>query len=149
MVIWPVRQLGRVLTDTGKAVVSLGRINEILNETEESREPAPEQPRARGELHFEHVDFAYEPGRPVLRDISLHVPAGQTLPASNFVLLDGKGRIWITISTRREPRSLGYRPDVDDGFIILADESGARIVALCALCRERPADPLKALAACR
>ena len=79
MVIWPVRQLGRVLTDTGKAVVSLGRINEILNETEESREPAPEQPRARGELHFEHVDFAYEPGRPVLRDISLHVPAGQTL----------------------------------------------------------------------
>lgn len=54
---------------------------------------------------------------------------GQPLPASNFVLLDGKGRVWITISTRREPRSLGYRPDVDDGFIILADESGARIVA--------------------
>ncbi len=36
MVIWPVRQLGRVLTDSGKAVVSLGRVNEILNSPEET-----------------------------------------------------------------------------------------------------------------
>lgn len=54
---------------------------------------------------------------------------GVRLPASNFVLLDGEGRVWITVSTRREPRSLGYRPDVDDGFIILVDDRGARIVA--------------------
>ncbi len=54
---------------------------------------------------------------------------GEQLPASNFVLLDEKGRVWITVSTRREPRSLGYRPDVDDGFIVLVDEKGARIVA--------------------
>lgn len=54
---------------------------------------------------------------------------GQSLPASNFVLLDDLGRIWITVSTRRSPRSLGYRPDVDDGFIILVDEKGPRVVA--------------------
>ena len=37
MVIWPVRQLGRVLTDSGKAVISLGRIDHIRRaETEES-----------------------------------------------------------------------------------------------------------------
>ena len=54
---------------------------------------------------------------------------GTRLPASNFVLLDDWGRIWITVSTRREPRALGYRPDVDDGFIILVDDKGARIVA--------------------
>lgn len=62
--------------------------------------------------------------RPYLLEVD-----GERLPASNFVLLDDRGRIWITISTRREPRSLGYRPDVDDGFIILADDKGARIVA--------------------
>ena len=54
---------------------------------------------------------------------------GMRLPASNFVLLDDRGRVWITVSTRREPRSLGYRPDVDDGYIILVDGAGARIVA--------------------
>ncbi len=54
---------------------------------------------------------------------------GQRLPASNFVLLDLQGRIWVTVSTRREPRSLAYKPDVDDGFIVLVDDAGARIVA--------------------
>ena len=33
IVMWPVRQLGRVLTDSGKAVISLQRIHEILTET--------------------------------------------------------------------------------------------------------------------
>jgi ATP-binding cassette, subfamily B, bacterial len=79
MVIWPVRQLGRVLTDTGKAVVSLGRINEILFEPEESREVAPTAGRARGTIDIEHLDFAYESGRPVLRDFSLHIDAGATV----------------------------------------------------------------------
>lgn len=79
MVIWPVRQLGRVLTDTGKAVVSLGRIREILQEPEESREAVPEAVRAQGAIDIEHVDFEYEPGRPVLRDITLHVAPGETL----------------------------------------------------------------------
>ena len=79
MVIWPVRQLGRVLTDTGKAVVSLGRINEILNEPEESCEVAPTDGRVRGEIAIEHLTFEYETGRPVLQDVSLHVAAGETL----------------------------------------------------------------------
>jgi ATP-binding cassette, subfamily B, bacterial len=79
MVIWPVRQLGRVLTDTGKAVVSLGRISEILNEPEESEEITPTAGRARGEIEIEHLSFAYQPDRPVLRDLSLHVMAGETL----------------------------------------------------------------------
>ena len=79
MVIWPVRQLGRVLTDTGKAVVSLGRINDILSEPEESLEPAPGHGRAKGEIVIEHLDFDYEPGRPVIRDLSLTIPAGECL----------------------------------------------------------------------
>ncbi|MDX1401850.1 MAG: SMP-30/gluconolactonase/LRE family protein [Kiloniellales bacterium] len=54
---------------------------------------------------------------------------GQELPPTNFVQLDGQGRAWVTVSTRLAPRSRGYRPDCSDGFIVLADEEGARIVA--------------------
>ncbi|MBL3380472.1 ATP-binding cassette domain-containing protein, partial [Klebsiella pneumoniae] len=32
-----------------------------------------------GSIHFEHVDFAYEPGRPILQDVSFHIGAGQTV----------------------------------------------------------------------
>jgi len=54
---------------------------------------------------------------------------GFRLPPANFVLVDANDRIWLTVSTRRTPRALGYRPDVADGFIVLQDRRGARIVA--------------------
>jgi sugar lactone lactonase YvrE len=54
---------------------------------------------------------------------------GVALPPTNFVLRDAAGRLWITVSTRRRPRHLGFRPDVDDGFGVLAAARGARIVA--------------------
>jgi sugar lactone lactonase YvrE len=54
---------------------------------------------------------------------------GEKLPPTNFVTVGRDHRVWITVSTRRTPRALGYRPDVADGFIVLVDEHGARIVA--------------------
>ena len=54
---------------------------------------------------------------------------GVELPPTNFVAEDAAGRVWVTVSTRKHPRSLDYRPDCADGFIILADAKGARIVA--------------------
>lgn len=54
---------------------------------------------------------------------------GEPLPPTNYVHYDSRGRIWITVSTRLIPRALGYRGDHADGFIILVDEAGARIVA--------------------
>ncbi len=54
---------------------------------------------------------------------------GKTLPAVNFVLVDKQDRIWVTISTRRQPRGVSYRRDIADGFVILIDKKGARIVA--------------------
>lgn len=62
--------------------------------------------------------------RPFLRTVD-----GVDLPPSNFVTEDAVGRIWITVSTRSTPRSLGYRRSCNDGFIILVDDKGARIVA--------------------
>ena len=61
---------------------------------------------------------------PVVVDVD-----GMRLPPTNFVLIDAQLRLWITVSTRRVPRALGYRRDVADGFVVLADERGARIVA--------------------
>lgn len=79
MVIWPIRQLGRVLTDTGKATVSLGRINEILTEAQEPDDPVPAHGRATGEIVIENLSFAYVPGQPVIQDLSLTVRAGECL----------------------------------------------------------------------
>ena len=54
---------------------------------------------------------------------------GVALPPTNYPHVDHLGRVWITVSTRRQPRDLGYRPDVADGFVVLVDQGGARIVA--------------------
>jgi sugar lactone lactonase YvrE len=53
---------------------------------------------------------------------------GIPIPPTNFVHLDNYNRIWITVSTRISPRHLAYRSDNADGFIILVDGTGARIV---------------------
>ena len=62
--------------------------------------------------------------RPFLEEVD-----GVTLPPSNFVFEDARGRVWITVSTRLVPRARGYRRDVADGFIVAVDGKGARIVA--------------------
>ena len=53
----------------------------------------------------------------------------RVLPPTNYVHIDHLARVWITVSTRLTPRILGCRPDCSDGFIILIDERGPRIVA--------------------
>ena len=55
--------------------------------------------------------------------------AGEALPPTNFVMEDALGRLWITVSTPRAPRHLGYRRDLAEGFIVLLDPRGARVVA--------------------
>ena len=62
--------------------------------------------------------------RPVLTEVD-----GEALPPTNFVHRDPRGRLWITVSTRLRPRDRAYRSDAADGFIVLVDGSGARIVA--------------------
>lgn len=54
---------------------------------------------------------------------------GVPLPPSNFCHVDNAGRRWLTVSTRQVPRATAYRSDVSDGFIVLRDAGGTRIVA--------------------
>ena len=65
MLIWPIRQMGRILTDMGKAVVALGRIQEILDQPLETSEEHLVQPAIQGNLEFRNVSFEYEPGKPI------------------------------------------------------------------------------------
>jgi sugar lactone lactonase YvrE len=54
---------------------------------------------------------------------------GTRLPPTNFVGVDKAGRRWVTVSTRLFPRTLAAKPGWGDGFIVLQDERGIRIVA--------------------
>jgi hypothetical protein len=46
-----------------------------------------------------------------------------------LVLADSRGRIWLTVHTRRNPWTLSVNEKTPDGYIGLLDEDGARIVA--------------------
>ncbi|SCX65824.1 SMP-30/gluconolactonase/LRE family protein [Variovorax sp. EL159] len=61
----------------------------------------------------------------VLLDTIDGLPIGKT----NFVLRDSRNRLWITVSTRINPWTDALKPGVSDGYIILLDERGARVVA--------------------
>jgi len=54
---------------------------------------------------------------------------GQKLTSVNFIRLDSLQRIWISITTRKMPRELAFRREVADGYIVLSDPKGVRIVA--------------------
>jgi len=77
--IWPVRQLGRILSDLSKALVSTGRVRDIL-QTEPETDPASAlKPEIKGEICFQNVSFNYGKGEPVLRDISFTLKPGESL----------------------------------------------------------------------
>ena len=77
MLIGPVRQLGRIISNMSKAKVSLERIGEIMNGVPE--EYGEDEGELKGDIVFENVGFSYEQGKPVLKNINLTVPEGSTL----------------------------------------------------------------------
>jgi len=79
MLLWPVRQMGRILSDMGKTIVSVGRLEEILGEPIEILEENHEKPVIKGNVTFEDVYFEYGDGKPVLKGISFQVKAGETI----------------------------------------------------------------------
>jgi len=78
MLVWPIRQLGRVLTDLGKAKVSWGRIREILDlPAEDLGSPLSPAYPWKGRLEFRHVGVRRD-GRAILEDLSFTIEAGTT-----------------------------------------------------------------------
>jgi ATP-binding cassette subfamily B protein len=80
MFIWPIREVGRVLTELGKTLVSIGRIKEVLDVPEETVPVASLSGpvRVRGDIEISHVSFKHGE-KWVLHDVSLSIPAGRTL----------------------------------------------------------------------
>lgn len=78
---WPIRQLGRVISEMSKAGVSLRRIEDILNAAPERDEDGAERVTTdyRGDIAFDRVSFSFDGKTPVLEDVSFTVPAGCTV----------------------------------------------------------------------
>ena len=75
--IWPVRGLGRILSEMSKAGVSIERLAYILDCEPEEEPENPETPPMNRDIVFDHVTFGYD-AQPVLRDVSFTIPAGTT-----------------------------------------------------------------------
>lgn len=82
---WPVRSLGRVLSDMSKAGVSMDRVGYILNAPEEQDDDDAVNAPIDGDIVFDHVTFGYD-GQKVLDDVSFTIPQGKT-----FAVLGGTG----------------------------------------------------------
>ena len=79
LLVWPIRQLGRMISDMSKAGVAIDRIAYIIDsEAEHDCEDAVE-PDMTGDIAFEHVNFAYDGCPQMLHDISFTMKAGTTL----------------------------------------------------------------------
>ena len=79
MLLWPVRQLGRILQDMSKSFVAVDRIQEILETPSEMETSGTCFEPIEGSIEFENVSFAYEDGREILKNLSFKVKKGETL----------------------------------------------------------------------
>jgi ATP-binding cassette subfamily B protein len=86
----PLSQVAGMYNTLQSGVASAERVFDLLDEPEEppDPEPAPEntpalangqRPRSNGRVEFQHVNFAYRPGTPVIQDLSLVAEPGSTV----------------------------------------------------------------------
>ena len=79
MLVWPIRQLGRMISEMSKAGVSIDRIFYIMNSPVEKDDVDASNAPMDGDIRFEHVSFGYENAPEILHDINFTIKAGTTL----------------------------------------------------------------------
>lgn len=84
--VWPIRGLGRILSDMSKAGVSFARVDYIIRAQEEAYGEAGNLPGKPYDIEFSNVSFCYEQGKEVLSDVSFSIPQGTV-----FGILGGTG----------------------------------------------------------
>ncbi len=77
--VWPIRMLGRMISELSKAGVSIDRVFYIMNSPLEQDAPEAVDAPMDGDISFEHVNFAYENSPQILHDIHFTMKAGTTL----------------------------------------------------------------------
>ena len=100
MVTWPVRQLGRIISEMSKTGVALGRIKEIFDAPGESDPSDALQPPLDRNIEFKNVCFAYETdeGKSVLKDVNFTIESGTTF---GILGATGSGKSTITYLLNR------------------------------------------------
>jgi ATP-binding cassette subfamily B multidrug efflux pump len=79
--IQPLRQLANMYNSIQAALAGAERVFEVLD-TPAEVDAAADRPLAtpvRGEVEFEHVRFGYDPGKPIIKDMTLEAKAGETI----------------------------------------------------------------------
>ena len=78
--LWPVQDLARVYAEMQQAIASAERAFSLIDaKPEVADRPQAIELEAMGDIEFDHVDFYYEPGKPVLKDFCLKVKRGETI----------------------------------------------------------------------
>ena len=138
MMLWPIRQLGRILSDLGKAIVSFGRTSDILLAKPEQDDPDSLTPPLDRDIEFDHVGFEHEDSTPVLKDIHFTVKQGQTVAILGAT---GSGQIHadepVAAPVRRETRRDPHRRREPEPH--LASTTCGRAWGWC--CRSRSCTP--------
>ena len=87
MLVWPVRALGRIISEMSKAGVSIDRISYIMNSEIEEDKPGAKEPSLKEDIIFDNVSYAYDNGgADVLKNVSFTIKKGTT-----FGILGGTG----------------------------------------------------------
>ncbi|HSM84282.1 MAG TPA: ABC transporter ATP-binding protein, partial [Nodosilinea sp.] len=79
--LWPFTQLSEIMDEYQRAMASVRRVLGLLDEPVElvpGRNPLPVE-QVKGDVRYEQVSFAYANRQPVLKHLSLHIPAGQSI----------------------------------------------------------------------
>ncbi len=79
MLLWPVKQSGRLLSELGKTTVAITRVEEILNEVIEKDTEDEFEPEIEGRVEFKDVNFTYPDGEQALSHITFSLEKGKTL----------------------------------------------------------------------
>lgn len=77
----PLRQIANLYNTIQAALAGAERVFEILDVAPEVQDPAGAMAldRLQGEVSLDHVAFEYDPGKPIIKDMTLHVPAGHMI----------------------------------------------------------------------
>ena len=133
MLVWPVRALGRIISEMSKAGVSIDRISYIMNSEIEEDKPGAKEPSLKEDIIFDNVSYAYDNGgADVLKNVSFTIKKGTTfgilggtgsgkstlmyLLDSLYSLPDGCGRIMIGDTDISDIKASWLRKNI--GFVL-------------------------------
>ncbi len=112
MLVWPVRSLGRILSELSKTGISASRLNEILDAVPEQDSKDAQEPDMTGDIAFHNVSFAYNDTKEVVDHISFTIDAGTTF---GILGATGSGKSTLMYLLDRL-----YELPADDGSITIS-----------------------------